>query len=179
MKKLAGNIFAGIIVTVAGGVLLQVMLQNNSKDKDINPPKKSHSEIHYQEIQKRKFQTEIHSNTNGKKSPTTVWGYLDLDEGKHNKNNADFIIRVPFFDKKSGYFIRSISSKVEIKNIGKCRDIPQKPNGSKEMTLSLNTEYCVKTNQGRIASIMVHQILTSWGKYASINVHMTIRSYSL
>ena len=75
--------------------------------------------------------------------------------------------------------MRSFNSNIEIALASKCSDIAQNPNGSKEMKLSLNTEYCVKTNQGRMASIVFHQILTSWGKYARIDVRMTILSYNL
>lgn len=145
--------------------------------KKPSPPKKKSVVVHYQEIQNKTFRTEIRSSS-GKKRPTTVFGHIDLDEGKHNKGNADLNIRVPFFSQKPGLFVRALHSDIKKARADKCHDTPVRLGGSEEIVLQKNTKYCIRTNKGRMASIVIYQILTSWGKYAEIDVKMAIQSFN-
>jgi len=175
MKTLLKSIFVGLFVTIVGGIILHLMTSNQNNNRP--PADRPKRTVFFKEIQDIKSETLVRVDSNGQKQPVSVWAYIDLDHGKHDRSNADVVIRTPFFNNASGSYIRSLNSNMHSMS-GECRGISENMDGSAEKLLSNTVRYCIRTNQGRIGSISVNRILNSWGKYAETNVRASLVSYN-
>lgn len=173
IRKLADNVIAGIVITVAGGWILHLVL------KETPTKTKPEREVHFQEIKERKFQSrlEIRTDNEGNKYPVDVFGHMDLDDGDEKKSNADITIRIPYFRNDHRPRIRSLYSDI-YKAQNDCGHVKKNPRGSSEIYLAIGQKYCIRTNKDRIASIVVNDVDASWAKYAFVNVTSTIMSYN-